>query len=132
METLATQTDPLDVLFWNETEYAREIAKVLKGLVKIDGDDIIFAEHLTVANRIVCYFLAIRAMQLMSRRRTFEASPNDIERESGMVGNSIRPILSKLVEKGIIRKVRDGMYTANTTHLYKTAAFLGAHYGRWQ
>lgn len=127
-----TTTDPLDTLFWSATDYAREIAKVLRGLVKIDGDDIIFAQHLNVANRIVCYFLAIRVMELMDRRRTFEASPNDIERESGLIGNSVRPILSKLVEKGIICKVRDGVYKANTTNLHKTAVFLGAHYGRWQ
>ena len=125
-------TDPLDVLFWSATDYAREIAKVLRGLVKIDGDDIIFAQNLNVANRIVCYFLAIRAMELMDRRRTFEASPNDIEREAGLIGNSVRPILSKLVEKGMICKVRDGIYKANTTNLHKTAVFLGAHYGRWQ
>lgn len=127
-----TQTDPLDALFWSATDYAREIAKVLRGLVKIDGDDILFTKDMTVANRIVCYFLAIRAMELMERRDTFEASPNDIEREAGLVGNSVRPILSKLVEKGIICKVREGVYKANTTHLHKTAVFLGAHYGRWQ
>ena len=126
------ETDPLDALFFSATDYARDIAKVLRGLVKIDGDFVIFTEGMTVANKILCYLLAVKVMQLTGRRATDEASPNDIERETKIVGNTLRPLLLKLAEKGLIHKVRDGIYKANTTHLYKSAIFLGAHYGRWQ
>ncbi len=131
-ERTTTESDPLDELFWSATDYARDIAKVLHGLVKIDGDFVIFREGMTVANKIVCYLLAVKAMQLTRRRETDEASPNEIERETKIVGNTLRPLLSKLAEQGLIHKVRDGIYKANTTRLHKTAIFLGAHYGRWQ
>ena len=129
---LEPKADPLDVLFLSSKDLAREIARILKGRVTIDGTDIIFTDDLKVIEKVLCYFLAVCAIELVGRRTNAIVTPYELERDTGLLGNSIRPYIKRLVDHHFVTAYKNSEYKLKLSALYKIEVFLNKGYRRWQ
>lgn len=126
-----TATDPLDALFITNEDLARQIARMINGKVKIDGQDVVWLGEFPLIETIVIYLLALKAMHLTNRRSSGFATSTDITVATKLNGNSVRPLIKKLVDRKLIER-RDNLYSIRVTNLDNVKMFMDTKWGRWQ
>lgn len=108
--------DPFDRLFADQEPLDRELlAETIYPYVRLYGDpaDILPKKQwdsLNLQGKILTYLLARKVMELREIKRRGEviqqaATSKEIEADTGLKGNSIRPILSKLLEAKLVRRI---------------------------
>lgn len=109
--------DPLDELFVSGKELDRELlGTVLKPFLRIDQDSLTIIpkenwHKLAAEAKIILFLTARRAIKAFNLHLENEdASPSEIEAETGLKGNTIRPILKRLLEQKIISQPTRGRY----------------------
>jgi hypothetical protein len=114
----APVTDPLARLVADEAEVNRELlANVLEGKVRLDLGRGTFTFLQGVRNGlggrglVVTALLAQQALHLLQERHASGLAPREIEAATGIPGGTLRPILKRLADKGIVRKEDTGVYT---------------------
>jgi hypothetical protein len=108
--SVAIPHDPLAALVVDEDSIAREeLAAGLASYVQLTKEGGIWPlpafEALTSADKVLCLLLAFRAMSMLDLRENDRVGPAELVEMSGMPPGTVRPKLSKLVEKRLV--VRD-------------------------
>lgn len=124
-------TNQLDDLFVSGQEVDQElIAKILAPFLRIDKDSctIVPTERwLKLHNelKIILFLVARKAMKLRGLPIDNEgASPAEIEKETGLKGGSIRPILRGLFEDKTINRTEDARYFVPNYSLTKIKTMI--------
>jgi hypothetical protein len=107
-----TPKDPLDDLFVKKEEINRELlARLLVSYVKIyvdkDTPEIVLTKEtqkLNIREKLLIYLLARKAIvfRLGEEVYTEYVSPMEIEKETGLKGGSIRPLLRQLLDERLV------------------------------
>ncbi len=111
--------DPLDQLFVTGEVFDRQlVADILSPYIRIyvegGGVKIVFTQNaklLGVREKLLAYLLAIKAVSLKDEGSPDSATPGDIEKETGLVGGTIRPILRRLLDEHLVTNIESGRYT---------------------
>jgi hypothetical protein len=114
---MAASADPLLRLVRNEGEVNREhLARLLDGRVGLDPERGAFGfrhgvrDRLNKRERVLVALLAQKALHLIDGKQPEALKPADIERLTGIPGNTLRPILKVLSDKGITRRDDEGAH----------------------
>lgn len=114
---MIASADPLLRLVQNEGEVNREhLAQLLDGRIGVDPVRGTFGfrhgvrEHLNKRQRVLFVLLAQKALHLIEGKHPEALKPADIERATGIPGNTLRPILKVLADKGITRRDDGGAH----------------------
>lgn len=67
--------------------------------------------------KVLVIFIAIKALFMLGKREDDKASPKELEKLTGLKGNTIRPILKKLHDKRIILRDIKGKYFVPATSI---------------
>ena len=104
-----------------------ELAQVLEPYVRLtrEGELVLQPdfEHLAARERLIAALLAFRAGQLLELRSAPGASPQDIERLTGMAGGTVRPTLSQLLRQRIVAR-EQGQYLIPAHSVRRAAGVL--------
>jgi len=107
--------DPLNRLLADEIGVNRELlATTLEDKVRIDRNRASFTflpgmrAQLGTRGTILTALLARKALFLLGADVVEAAEPRDIELISGVKGNTLRPALKQLADRGLVRKNDDG------------------------
>jgi len=128
-----TTTDPLASLIVDEDSIAREeLAAGLKPYVQLSKKGGLWLQtpfdELDSATKVLCLLLAIKAQAMLDLRESDQASPAELIEISGMPGGTVRPKLSKLVEKRFLAKA-DREYRVPPAAVRKALAELETNHG---
>lgn len=109
-------TDPLSRLVADETEVNRELlAKALENKVRIDpkAGAVTFKpgvrDQIGAKGTVITILLARKALSLLSGEFSEGLAPRDLEELVGIRGNTLRPILKRLTDAGLVVR-RGGHY----------------------
>jgi hypothetical protein len=118
-EVMTVDEDPLEALVVNQNEVDRAaLARGLAPFIGIDRDSRTYAfrpgvrERLDNRQRVVASLLARKAMGLLMPDYVEPASPKVLERETGVGGGTLRPILKDLATRRLVEKNADGYRVA--------------------
>lgn len=116
---MSESSNPLDVLFVDNSSLDLELlAATIVDYVKINAEkaEVIFTvkgRGLKNKEKILAYLLARKAMHMKGIIEDESIGPSDIERETGIKGNTLRPILGRLRDESIIRNDNGKYYIHN-------------------
>lgn len=116
---MTTPADPLARLVVDETEVNRELlARLLEDKVRLDPSRGTFTllhgvrDSISARGLVVTGLLAQHALHLLNERHMAGLAPREIEARTGIQGGTLRPILKRLADRGLVRKNDDtGVYT---------------------
>jgi hypothetical protein len=108
---MASDVDPLAKLVVDEMGVNRELlANVLQDKVRLDPRRGTFGllhgvrDALSARDLVLTALLAQEALHLLEQRHAEGLAPRDIEARMGMNGGTLRPILKRFADQGLIRK----------------------------
>jgi len=116
---MATEStnDPLARLVVDEREVNREVlATALENRVRLDLQRGTFTflhgvrDRLNAHSSVVTALLAQQALHLLDGRHAPGLAPHEIEACTGIPGGTLRPVLKRLADGGLVRKI-DKAYT---------------------
>lgn len=117
---LVESADPLSKLVVNQAEVDRELlAELLTDKVAIDPGTGTFTfkhrvrKQLSKRNIVLAALLAQKALILLGAEVAEPLKPRELEPSTGIQGGTLRPILKKLTEEGIISRKSDGYFVPN-------------------
>jgi hypothetical protein len=109
------EKDPLFRLVADQADTDRELlTSILETRVRIDPSRGTFSflpgarERLGTRGTILTALLARKALRLVGAKIQEPILPRDLEVASGVKGNSLRPALKQLVDRGYARRADDG------------------------
>ena len=109
--------DKLEELVVSGKEIDRQLAaSILKPFLRIDGDTATIIpqerwQRLTNEAKVLLFLTARRAMKALELPIEDETTaPIEIEKETGIKGGSLRPILKRLSDQKVISKSPQGRY----------------------
>lgn len=112
---MSSVADPLLRLVHNEAEVNREhLARLLDGRIALDPARGTFGfrhgvrDRLNKRQRVLVALLAQKALHLIEAKHPEALRPAEIERVTGIPGNTLRPILKILSDKAITRRDDEG------------------------
>ena len=99
--------DPFAKLYLDKTVSAREIAEFILDYLRIDRDTLKIKyfsnKNLSLQQKILFYFLALKVMKLQKLRDTDTATPSRLNIELKELNpSSVRPVLRMLVKKHLL------------------------------
>jgi DNA-binding transcriptional ArsR family regulator len=111
-----------------ETLNEKLLAELLKTYISIEENtgELIPTESfnsLSAEGKVIIAFLYSKAKKRLNMSSTEKLKPKDIESILGLKGNTIRPILKKLKEEGIIKLDEEGYWIPNV-NLYRAKRVL--------
>ncbi len=127
---MSEQADPLQALVVDTRQVNRDaLAGILKGRVVLDLEletvnivrearDPISARH-----AVLLALLGRKAMSLLKSEVVDAISPKELEEITGVKGNTIRPIVRRLADEGLIVRRPKG-YTVHNAALHLVASAL--------
>jgi hypothetical protein len=114
------QTDPLEQLLVDQTEVDRAaLAQVLAPLVRIDrvSGRYSFLPGVSTAldgrRMVIAALLARKALSLLNAEFVEACPPRVLEREIGIPGGTLRPLLRGLSQERIVARETGNYYVAN-------------------
>ena len=127
---MAREADPLMALVVDTTQISREMrAEMLKGRVRLDLQSDTFLlqpearARSSARQAVLLSLLAQKALSLLKEGQVDALSPKAIEYQSGLKGNTIRPILRRLSREGLLIRRPEG-YTIHSGALARVAMAL--------
>jgi len=113
---LTTRDDPLARLIVDHTQANRELlAKTLDGVLGVDPTmkAIVFAPNVrarfTARALVIAALLGRKALSLLADAFVEGAATKDLEAELGISGGTLRPVVKRPAEDGLVIR-RDGSY----------------------
>ena len=113
---MTIRDDPLARLIVDHAQANRELlANTLDGVLGIDpaSRKLLFAPHVrgrfTARARVIAALLGRKALSLLADDYVEGAAPKDLEVELGIAGGTLRPLMKRLAEEGLVVR-RDGAY----------------------
>lgn len=95
------------------------VAELLQPFVRIDPEDCEIIptpswRRLSNESKSLIYLLARKAMTALDLPIRVEGvTPQEIERATGVMGNSLRPVLKRLLEQRVVAKAEGRYYVPN-------------------
>lgn len=118
---MSDTADPLSRLVVDQAEVNRElVAELLADRVTIDTSDATFAfkrqvrKQLNGAGVVMTALLAQKALVLLGAEVNEALRPRELEALTGIRGGTLRPILKKLSDEGMVSRKTDGYVVPNT------------------
>ncbi len=125
-------SDPLSPLLVDIADLDRNLlAGVLLPYLQIDRTTVGIVpvepawRETTNETKVLLYLLARRAMLALGFTPYAEVTPVEIERATGMPGNSVRPALKRLLHAGHTERTANGLYTIPAHRLRRVMGFVG-------
>lgn len=123
---MATHDDPLTRLIVDQAQANRELlARTLDGVIGLDptAKKLVFAPHVrarfTARALVVATLLGRKALSLLADSFSEGAAPKELEEELGIAGGTLRPIVKRLTDDGLV--VRSGRTYRIPNHLIEEA-----------
>jgi hypothetical protein len=121
-----TSHDPLARLIVDQAQANRELlAKTLDGVIGVDptAKKLVFAPHVrarfTARAVVVATLLGRKALSLLADSFVEGAAPKELEEELGIAGGTLRPVVKRLADDGLV--VRSGRTYRIPNHLIEEA-----------
>jgi hypothetical protein len=127
---MSEKADPLMSLVVDTRQVNREqLAEILKGKVMLDLQSETFLlqpevrAQGTVRQAVLLSLLARKALSLLKESIVDALTPRDITMFTGLKGNTIRTILRRLLQQGLVVKRPEG-YTIHSSSLMRVQSDL--------
>ena len=128
---MSADRDPLSRLVVDAAEVNRELlARLLQSKVRVDPSRGTFSflgglrQGVTARELVVTALLAQQAVHLLDSRHPVGLAPRDIETCTGVQGGTLRPVLKRLADHGLVRRDEAGAYSIPGYALDDVAAEL--------
>lgn len=124
------KADPLQALVVDTRQISREkLAEILKGKVLLDLQTETFLlvsearTHSTARQAVLLSLLAKKALHLLKEGIVDAMPPKDVAAATALKSNTIRPVLKRLLDDGLIVRRREG-YTIHVSGFARVAIAL--------